>query len=69
MTETEKLQYEALMEEVRHHEYLYYVLDEPTLSDAAYDALYQSLQAFEKAHPNDIAADTPTCGGRCGSRL
>lgn len=60
MTETEKLQYEALMEEVRHHEYLYYVLDEPTLSDAAYDALYQSLQAFEKAHPNDIAADSPT---------
>lgn len=60
MTETEKLQYEALMEEVRHHEYLYYVLDEPTLSDAAYDALYQSLQAFEKAHPNDIATDSPT---------
>ena len=60
MTETEKLQYEALMEEVRHHEYLYYVLDEPTLSDAAYDDLYQSLQAFEKAHPNDIATDSPT---------
>ena len=38
MTETEKLQYEALMEEVRHHEYLYYVLDEPTLSEEAYDA-------------------------------
>lgn len=60
MTETEKLQYEALMEEVRHHEYLYYVLDEPTFSDAAYDALYQSLQAFEKAHPDDIATDSPT---------
>lgn len=60
MTETEKLQYEELMEEVRHHEYLYYVLDEPTLSDAAYDALYQSLQAFEQAHPDEIVADSPT---------
>ena len=40
MTETEKQQYEKLMEDVRYHEYLYYVLDEPELSDAAYDKLY-----------------------------
>ena len=60
MTETEKQQYEKLMEDVRYHEYLYYVLDEPELSDAAYDKLYQSLQAFEKAHPEDIAPDSPT---------
>ena len=37
---------EALREELRHHEHLYYVLDAPELTDAAYDALMGQLKAM-----------------------
>ncbi len=45
---------------IRHHEYRYYVLDSPEISDAAYDALYRELQVLEAAHPELITADSPT---------
>ena len=60
MTEKEKKWYKEMMEDIRHHEYLYYVLDAPELSDAAYDERYRALQAFEREHPDEIAADSPT---------
>ena len=60
MTEKEKKRYKEMMEDIRHHEYLYYVLDAPELSDAAYDERYRALQAFEREHPDEIAADSPT---------
>jgi DNA ligase (NAD+) len=53
-------QIEALREELRHHEHLYYVLDAPILSDAEYDVLYNRLRALESAHPELITPDSPT---------
>jgi DNA ligase (NAD+) len=51
---------EALREELRRHEHLYYVLDQPELPDADYDRLFRELQALEAAHPELIAPDSPT---------
>jgi DNA ligase (NAD+) len=51
---------EGLRDLVRHHEYRYYVLDSPEISDADYDALYRELAQLEAAHPELLAADSPT---------
>ncbi len=51
---------EALRQEIRRHEHLYYVLDRPEITDAAYDALMRELLAIEEAHPELIAEDSPT---------
>jgi DNA ligase (NAD+) len=53
-------QIEPLRDEIRHHEHLYYVLDEPVLTDAQYDALMNRLKALEAAHPELITPDSPT---------
>ncbi len=55
-----KKEIEGLREKLRHHEYRYYVLDEPEISDAAYDKLMQKLQALEAAHPELVTPDSPT---------
>ncbi len=49
-----------LRDELRRHEYLYYVLDSPEISDAEYDALMRRLQALEAEHPELITPDSPT---------
>ncbi len=51
---------EELRTLVRHHEYRYYVLDSPEVSDAEYDALFRELQDLEAAHPELITPDSPT---------
>ncbi|MGQ9600257.1 MAG: NAD-dependent DNA ligase LigA [Anaerolineae bacterium] len=51
---------EELREQVRYHSYRYYVLDDPVISDDAYDALYRELQELEAAHPELITPDSPT---------
>ena len=51
---------DALREQLRHHEYLYHVLDAPEIDDLAYDALLRELQALEAAHPEWITPDSPT---------
>ncbi len=51
---------EELREQLRYHSYRYYVLDEPVISDGAYDALYRELQELEAAHPELITPDSPT---------
>ncbi len=51
---------EALRAAISHHEYQYYVLDQPEVSDAEYDALMRKLQAIEDAHPDLITPDSPT---------
>ena len=51
---------EALRERIRHHEYLYYVLDTPELSDAEFDALMNELKRIEAAYPELITPDSPT---------
>jgi DNA ligase (NAD+) len=53
-------QIEALREDLRHHEHLYYVLDAPELTDAGYDARMNRLRALESAHPELITPDSPT---------
>jgi DNA ligase (NAD+) len=51
---------EDLREKLRRHEYLYYVLDAPEITDAEYDALMRELQALEDRHPELITEDSPT---------
>src|SRR5262245_26906673 len=51
---------EELSEALRRHEHLYYVLDQPEITDAEYDALMRRLAELEKAHPELIAPDSPT---------
>ncbi len=51
---------DELREEVNHHLYRYHVLDEPEVSDAEYDALYDELKALEGEHPDLITPDSPT---------
>lgn len=53
-------QIEALRTEIRHHNHLYYVLDDPQIPDAEYDRLFRELQALEDAHPEFIRSDSPT---------
>jgi DNA ligase (NAD+) len=45
---------------IAHHNYRYHVLDDPELSDAAYDALYDELVALEVEHPGLVTTDSPT---------
>ena len=51
---------EVLREELRRHEHLYYVLDQPELPDSDYDRLFRELQALEAAHPEWVTPDSPT---------
>ena len=51
---------DALREEVNHHLYRYHVLDEPEISDAEYDRLFDELKALEEEHPDLITPDSPT---------
>jgi len=51
---------EALRDELRHHEHLYYVLDAPVWTDAQYDARMNELRALEAEHPELVRGDSPT---------
>ncbi|MCW3004187.1 MAG: ligA, partial [Conexibacter sp.] len=51
---------EQLREELRHHGYRYYVLDDPEIGDDAYDALLDELRAIEAEHPELLTPDSPT---------
>src|SRR5690349_14771416 len=51
---------EKLRDQIRHHEYLYYVMDAPELPDAEFDQLMQELEKLEAAHPELIRPDSPT---------
>ncbi len=53
-------QIEKLREELRYHEHLYYVLDQPRISDAEYDGLMRQLQELEAKHPEFASPDSPT---------
>jgi DNA ligase (NAD+) len=51
---------ESLREKIRHHEHLYYVLDQPEVSDADFDKLMNELKRIEAEHPDLITPDSPT---------
>ncbi len=48
------------MREIDAHNYRYYVLDDPSVSDAAFDALLKELRALEAKHPELVTGDSPT---------
>jgi DNA ligase (NAD+) len=51
---------DELREQIRHHDYQYYVLARPEVADAEYDALVAELRALEAAHPHLVTPDSPT---------
>jgi DNA ligase (NAD+) len=53
-------QIDTLRETLRHHEYLYYVLDAPEVSDTQYDQWMRELRGLEDAHPELRTTDSPT---------
>ena len=67
MTDTTRLA--ALREEIRAHDHAYYVLDNPRIADAEYDALMRELRALEAASGEPVPADSPTrrIGGKADS--
>ena len=50
----------TLRDEVRHHDYLYYVKDRPDISDSQYDRLFRELIDLEQAHPELVTPDSPS---------
>lgn len=62
---------EKLRREIRHNEYLYYVLDAPEITDAEYDSMMVRLRELEARYPDSIPADSPTqrVGGRASSQF
>src|SRR5439155_22398850 len=59
---------EELRREIRRHEHLYYVLDQPELTDAQFDAMFLELRQLEEEHPELVTPDSPTqrVGGEVG---
>jgi DNA ligase (NAD+) len=55
-----KKQIETLRDEIRRHEYRYFVLDEPEISDVKFDRMMEELKQLESAHPELITPDSPT---------
>jgi DNA ligase (NAD+) len=53
-------QIERLRKEIRRHDYLYYVLNRPRISDRQYDKLFAELKKMEAANPQFVTADSPT---------
>ncbi|MBU1049848.1 NAD-dependent DNA ligase LigA [Candidatus Bipolaricaulota bacterium] len=60
MPPSAKQDIEALRMEIERHNHLYYVTNQPELSDAEYDTLFQKLQSLEARHPELITPDSPT---------
>ena len=58
--EEAKKRIEELRKLIRHHDYLYYVLNKPEISDAEYDKLMRELQQLEEMYPEFITPDSPT---------
>ncbi|WP_024799506.1 NAD-dependent DNA ligase LigA [Nocardia sp. BMG51109] len=59
-TGDERTRWQQLAEEVREHQFRYYVRDAPVISDGEFDALFQRLLALEEAHPDLRTPDSPT---------
>ncbi len=59
-TITNHSEYTAAVNEAKLHDYRYFTLNAPTISDEQYDALYFAIQDYETAHPDETLADSPT---------
>ena len=60
MAQDAKKRIEQLREQIRRHDYLYYVLNQPKISDRQYDSLFAQLKELEQANPQLITPDSPT---------
>ena len=60
LTKAVAAELEDLREKLHHHEHLYYVLDQPEITDAEYDRMMRRLQELEAAHPGLVTPDSPT---------
>jgi DNA ligase (NAD+) len=60
MADDIKKQIEKLRQEIRRHDYLYYVLNQPQISDQQYDRLFAQLKQLETDYPQYVTADSPT---------
>lgn len=60
MSESAKNKIEQLREQIRRHDYLYYTLNQPEISDQKYDKLLAELKELEQKHPDLITSDSPT---------
>jgi DNA ligase (NAD+) len=71
MSVDDKKAIEKIRQEIRQHDILYYVENQPEISDRDYDRLLQKLIDWEKEHPDDIPADSPTqrVGGKVSQRF
>lgn len=52
--------YRTMVDEVKVHDYRYFALNDPTISDEEYDAMYFALQEYEEQHADEILPDSPT---------
>ena len=52
--------YRTMVDEVKMHDYRYFALNNPTISDEEYDAMYFALQEYEEQHADEILPDSPT---------
>jgi len=59
-TDEARTRVEELRQEINEHNYRYYVLDDPVISDAEYDALIDELRQLEAEHPDLVTPDSPT---------
>ena len=66
-----RLQIEQLRQTIRTHQYHYYALADPLVSDQEFDTLFRKLQALEDAHPEFMDDDSPTqrVGGQVADRF
>ena len=62
MTNQARHRITELTQEIRDHQFKYYVLDSPTITDAAFDTLLKELQALEAKHPQLLEPDSPSLG-------
>jgi len=60
MAKDAKKRIEQLRNEIRRHDYLYYALNQPQISDRQYDKLFAELKALEQANPELVTPDSPT---------
>ncbi len=59
-TPEQRVRWQQLADEVREHQFRYYVRDSPIITDGEFDALLRELQAMEEAHPDLRTPDSPT---------
>ena len=60
MKQTVNERIDQLRDEIRRHEYRYYVLDQPSVSDAGFDQLMRELKQLEAENPGLVTPDSPT---------